>query len=156
MEIIIFIIPIAVVLFFVIQGLTKSKINNKNKRVFNSILGAILIAPVLYGVFIISLLYLFSFVKSQTFVQEKWMLATEEENGRYEMADDLINRKILIANDSIKVKEILGEPEYRNKLQNTWFYYLGFGGGIGFTDYELQVIFANNKVIEVKHIRIRD
>lgn len=72
------------------------------------------------------------------------------------MIDDLIDSKLLIGKDSSEVKEILGSPELKDKQQNFWQYYAGTGTGFGFTDHQLIVKFANNKVIRLEHIRQQD
>lgn len=154
MEPFIFIIPIGIVVYFVIYGLTEKRIENERRRIFNSILGAVLISPVLYFLFFVGLMLIMTIEGSRNFTREDWLSATEEENSKYQMADDLIETKLLLNKDSLEVKDIIGKTQSRDK--NTWKYYLGFGGGFGFVDHELEITYINSKVVNVKHIRIRD
>lgn len=158
MEPLIFIIPIAFVVYFIIYGLTETRIENKNRRVLNSILGAVLISPVLYFVFIVGILFLMSREGSREFNSKEWKSGKEVDAAmnKYQMIDDLIDEEILIGLDTIKVKEIIGAPDFRTKEQNSWSYNAGTGGGIGFVDHQLEISFKNNKVVKVKHIRIKD
>lgn len=158
MEPFIFIIPIAFVVYFVIYGLMKVRIENKNRRIFNSILGAVLISPVLYFVFVAGIIFIMSREGSREFVSTEWKFGNDVDAklNRYKMIDDLIDEEILIGKDSIKVKEIICSLDFRTNDKGSWRYNAGTGGGIGFVDHKLEISFKNNKVVNVKHIRIKD
>lgn len=91
---------------------------------------------------------------SRDFDQSKWLTNKEE---RFEMADDLINRKIINDQDSIHVKQLLGIPTFQDSLNLNWSYDMGLGGGgLGFLFHQLIITFDKNKAIKVEHIRIPD
>lgn len=116
--------------------------------------------PVLYllviQLFILALFY----TPSRDFNKKQWL--TDRES-RFEMADDILESKLLIDRDSNQVKEILGEPNrnietwQNNRDKLTWTYDMGMGvGGLGFLFHNLSVEFKNDKVINVTHIEIQD
>ncbi|MBK9718206.1 MAG: hypothetical protein IPO85_11970 [Saprospiraceae bacterium] len=91
---------------------------------------------------------------SRDFDQSKWLTNKED---RFEMADDLIKRKVLIDRDSSQIIQLLGIPLVRDSLNLNWIYDMGSGGGgLGFLFHQLRITFDKNKVIKVEHIRIPD
>ena len=72
------------------------------------------------------------------------------------MMDDLISRRLLSDKDSIEVKRILGNPDFRDHDNNFWQYYGGLSNGFGFVDHLLIVNFEDNKVSKLEHKRIKD
>ncbi len=149
---------IVLILAVVIFGILWSVFKNRKKRLLKSILLAVFISPVIYFLIISILIFNMTREKNRDFDSAVWRLNTKTEKGtdNYEMIDDLIDRELLIDKDSSEVKEKLGSPEIKDKKRNIWQYYAGTSSSFGFTDHQLIVKFANNKVIMLKHIRQQD
>lgn len=129
--------------------------------IFNSLIRNIVTWTCTFGLALITyigIIEIFMFTlsrePSRDFDQSKWMTNKEE---RFEMADDLINRKVLIDRDSSQIIQLLGIPLVRDSLNLNWIYDLGSGGGgFGFLFHQLRITFDKNKAIKVEHIRIPD
>ncbi|KAA0126052.1 hypothetical protein FY557_19415 [Chryseobacterium sp. SN22] len=146
------------ILTIFIFGIFLMVFKNRKKRFFKSILLAVFIAPVIYFLVVFILILSATGERSRDFDSVIWQANTRTENGtyNYEMVDDLINSRLLIDKDSLEVREILGSPELKDKEQKFWQYYEGTSTGFGFTDHQLIVKFADNKVIMLEHIRQQD
>jgi hypothetical protein len=79
------------------------------------------------------------------------------------MVDDILKSKMLYGNDTMAVKELLGEPDWRHDSVrhrqgvNIWEYDMGSGGaGLGFTFYYLNLRFRNDKVDSVYYFHFDD
>ncbi|WP_294266385.1 hypothetical protein [uncultured Chryseobacterium sp.] len=149
---------IILILAAVILGIFWLVLKNKKRRFLKSILLTGIISPVIYFLIISILIYSITKERSRDFDSVIWQLNKRTESGvdNYKMIDDLIDSRLLIGKDSSEVKEILGSPELKDKQQNFWQYYAGTGTGFGFTDHQLIVKFANNKVIMLEHIKQQD
>ena len=98
------------------------------------------------------LFYIFS-VPTKKFDTKVWRTET---NKRFQMADNIIDSKLLIEKDTNQIKQLLGEPTERDSLTN-WTYNMGQGGGgLGFLFHSLIVSFENEKVTRVVHAKIQD
>lgn len=62
-----------------------------------------------------------TYYPERDFDKKAW---SENEEKRYEYADDLVENQKLIGLSRTEIKEILGEPKYEN--ENSMTYYLGF------------------------------
>jgi phosphate/sulfate permease len=146
------------ILAIVIFGIFSMVFKNRKGRFFKSILLAVFVAPVIYFLLVFILILSTTGERSRDFDSVTWQANSKTESGtdNYEMVDDLINSRLLIDKDSLEVKEILGSPELKDKEQKFWQYYAGTSTGFGFTDHQLVVKFANNKVIMLEHIRQQD
>lgn len=129
------------------------KINKKRKAIlwFSTIASSLLI----YTMLITAFIFWLSYTPSINFDKSKWL--TDKE-GRFQMASDIINSKLLIGKDTNQVKLILGQPSWSSDTTRVWTYDMGFGGGgLGFLFHHLELkLDASNKVISVEHIEIRD
>ena len=96
--------------------------------------------------------YIFSETERK-FNNEDWF---NKIDSRFEMGDDIVKKKILIGKDSLDVKKILGEPNWRQEPKKEWIYDMSTGGGLGFQFHNLILQFNENKVISVFHKRIQD
>ncbi|WP_294287626.1 hypothetical protein [uncultured Chryseobacterium sp.] len=123
-----------------------------------SILLAGIISPVVYFLVVSILIINMTRERSRDFDSVVWQSNTKMEKGmnNYEMIDDLIDSKILIDKDSSEVKKNLGSPELKDEKRNVWQYDAGTSTGFGFTDHQLIIKFANNRVIMLEHIRQQD
>ena len=74
------------------------------------------------------------------------------------MADDIIKSKMLIGKDTNQVKQIIGEPPWRDETAKKWTYNMGCGGGgLGFLFHNLDLnLDKRGIVVSVEHIEIRD
>ncbi|KQS93690.1 hypothetical protein [Chryseobacterium sp. Leaf394] len=145
---------IAVFVFSISAVLLKKR---KKKFLISGIVTVVL-SPLIYFAFVFYLIFTMSREKSRDFDENEWKAATEAEGkySKYEMMDDLISRRLLSDKDSIEVKRILGNPEFRDHENNFWQYYGGLSNGFGFVDHLLIVNFEDNKVSKLEHKRIKD
>lgn len=146
------------ILTIVIFGIFLMVFKNRDKRFFKSILLAVFTAPVIYFLIVFVMILNTTREKSRDFDSAVWRSNTKTEEGtdNYQMIDDLIDRELLVDKDSSEVKDKLGNPELKDKKRNIWQYYTGTSSGFGFTDHQLIVKFAGNKVILLEHIRQQD
>jgi hypothetical protein len=65
---------------------------------------------------------------------------------------------MLIGKDTNQVKQILGEPAWRDETDKKWTYDMGCGGGgLGFLFHNLDLsLDKKGIVISLEHIEIRD
>jgi hypothetical protein len=94
-----------------------------------------------------------TYTPSRDFDTAQWL---KDKEGRYQMARDIIESKMLLGKDTSQVKQILGDAA-RGNSDSIFVYDMGFGGGgLGFMFHHLIVKFDNNKVVSVEHAKIRD
>lgn len=154
LEVFVINICIALLLYFPLRWTIKKLISNRLIGNIITWISALTIALIIY-IGIIEL-YIFSITReiSRDFDQSTWMTNQDE---RFEMADDLIKRKVLYEKDSTQVKLLIGNPNWQDSLNMKWTYDMGSGGGgLGFLFHMLEITFASTKVIKVEHIRIPD
>jgi hypothetical protein len=125
---------------------------NKIKPVYRRIIGvaAILLPIGLYGL----IFFTISHDRSYSFSTERW---NTKKNERWQMAESLVESKVLISKDSSQIKNLLGVPEQRNDSLHQWSYDMGQGGGgLGFRFHTLLVTYRNDKVIMAEQKYIDD
>ncbi|MGP1993876.1 hypothetical protein D9V96_018495 [Zobellia laminariae] len=151
-------VPITVILigiptFFILRWILKRFIKNKKTRNWTSILGTIIIAPILYiGLVMAFFSYLF-YEPQYDFEKERWFA---DKNSRFEMRDDLVNSGILNGKTKIEVIELIGNSESADST-DIWTYDLGTSGaGFGWQFNSLILTFENEKVSDVKKQEIVD
>jgi len=103
-------------------------------------------------------MYWMTYTPSKDFMQQEWLSNKDE---RFQMADDIIESKMLIGKDTSQVKLILGNVDWsknnwRTDSINTWTYDMGMGGGFGLMFNHLCVKFEKGTVISVEHIKMAD
>ena len=124
------------------------------KTIYGKLIATIVLALVLYLATVNIFFRILFHEPSKEFDKATWKADTVK---RYQMADNIINEKILISKDSSQVKELLGIPAWKNDSLQTWIYDMGMGGGgLGFLFHQLKVEFSDNKVIHVIHGKIMD
>jgi hypothetical protein len=153
-EVYIICIIISVPTFFFWRWLLRKLVKVGNTRQVLTWLATIIATPIIYS----GLIYLFilwiSYEPTKKFDSFLWQ---KDKESRYQMADNIVESKILINKDTIQLKEVLGEPAYRDSAAKRWSYNIGMGGGgLGFMFHELTITFNAKKVISVEHIKIRD
>src|SRR5687767_12244339 len=106
----------------------KKFIKDKHRRIILTWFATIALTPLMYLAFISVLIFSFSYVPDRDFDRKDWM---SDRISRHEMADDLIDNKMLIGKDTNYLKQLLDEPRLRT--DTTWSYDMGAGGGgLGF------------------------
>jgi len=158
MEVYFILLAIAIPVFFLCNWLLKRWIKKDSTRKIATWIATLVITPITYTGLIVIMIYWMTYTPSKDFKQEEWLINKDE---RFQMANDIIERKILIGKDTSQVKLILGAVDWSdNNWQpdsiNTWTYDMGMGGGLGFTFNHLYVKFEKDKVFSVEHIRIDD
>lgn len=134
--------------------LLKKFIKEEKKRIIATWITTFAMAPVIYDGLFILLVTLWFYTPNKNFDKLEWETNTD---NRFQMADDIIERKMLIDKDTSQIKLLLGEHGrgWTGNKPMTWTYDMGFGKGI-FVFHHLEVRFENNKVISVEHIVIQD
>ena len=152
-EVPIIILILAVPTFFILRWILKKFIKVKKTRNLVSLIGTIIIAPILYvGLIIAFFSYLFH-EPQYDFEKERWFA---EKNERYEMRDDLINSGILNGKTKIEIIELIGNSESADST-DIWTYALGTSGaGFGWQFNSLILTFENGIVSDVKKQEIVD
>lgn len=145
---------LSVPFFFVWKGVLKKYISHERKRMLATVVASIITSSILYAAFVWFVIYTISYEPQKDFNITTW--STDKE--RYQMADDLIERKVLVGKDSSEVKAMLGSPERRSdstnqvELRDSWTYDMGMGSfGFGVKFHTLIIKFHENKVSEVIH-----
>jgi hypothetical protein len=159
-EVYFILIIIAGTTFFFWRWLLRKIIKDGQKRKIFTWFATIIFTPIIYEGLIMLLLFGITYTPSRDFDKSQWL--TDKE-GRFQMASDIIDSKMLIAKDTNQVKQILGEPSlgsgsnWRQDTVNAWTYDMGNGGGgLGFMFHNLVVKFDKEQVINVEHVKIRD
>lgn len=137
------------------QWMLKKYIKTDKTRKITTWLATLIMMPIIYFGLIILLTFWMSYTPSKNFDKTQWLADKKE---RYQMADDIIESNMLIGKDTSLVKQILGEPLWRDETAKQCTYDMGSGGGgLGFLFHNL-VLNLDKKgiVISVKHIKIRD
>jgi len=150
---ILFFIFISTLFFW--KWIMKKYIKVDKTRKIATWLATLIVTPFIYFGLIILFIFLMSYTPSKNFDKTKWLTDKEE---RYQMVDDIIESKMLIGKDTNQVKQILGEPPWRDETAKKWTYDMGCGGGgLGFLFHNLDLnLDIKSIVISVEHIEIRD
>jgi hypothetical protein len=145
-------------IYFISKRIFKNKITNAKKRIFFSFLTTIILSSIIYVLAIVSIICLQPIEITKDFDETVWKSnnSVDSKMKNYEMIDDLIDKKLLIGKDTLKVKEMLGTPYANVKEINVWSYDAGTSTGFGFVDHYLNVYFKDGKVFEVMHERSKD
>jgi len=139
--------------FLFLNWVLKKYIKNQKNRKISTIIGTIILTPILfYGIIYLFLSYIF-YEPQYKFDKEKWF---NEKNERFEMRDDIVNSKILMKKTKKEVLAVIGEPT-KGDTTDIWSYSLGMGGGgVLFQFNDLVVTFKNDTVRKVEKIEIID
>ena len=145
----------AIPTIFFRKWLLKKFIRTERTRKLATWLTTILITPVIYAGLVAFLLF-GNFTPNKDFDKSEWI---KDNEGRFQMAHDIIKSKILIGKDTNQLKQIIGDPSWRENTAQIWTYDMGYGGGSGFDFlfHNLKITFnKKGKVISVEHLEIRD
>lgn len=148
-------IPIIIVIagiltFFICRWLLKKIIQTPRKRKVITWVTTVVFTPFLLTGIIALYFFCTSYYPNKTFDKTLWV---EKSQKRYELASDLIERKLLVGKTKKEVREILGDNGENLDKDNSWYYYLGYPPGQMFNlDPDVLCIeFKNDRVFSVKH-----
>lgn len=145
---------IAIPIFFFWRWLLKKIIKADRIRIIATWLTTLILTPLIYVALIGLFFSILIHEPSKDFDKSQWFADKEE---RYQMADDIINNKMLNGKDTTQLKQIIGDPTSRGDSTQKWTYDLGMGGGgLGFMFHYLIISFDKDRVVSVEHKRIRD
>jgi len=145
---------IAIPTFLFWRWLLKKYITVDRTRKIATWSATIIGTPIIYVGLIMLFMLGMSYTPSRDFDKSQWL--TDRE-GRFQMAGDIVSSKMLISKDTTEVKQILGDPTWRQPTIATWTYDIGMGGGgLGFMFHNLVIKFDKGKVVAVIHGKIRD
>ena len=154
-EVYFILLVIAIPTFLFWKWLLKKYIIVVKTRIIAIWSATFILTPIIYVGLILLFMFVLTYTPNINFNQSQWM--TDKE-GRFEMASDIINSKMLIGKDTSQVKQILGEPTWSDDTTKVWTYDMGFGGSAFsslFHNLNLQLD-NKGKVISVEHTKIRD
>ncbi len=137
---------IGFITFFFWRWLFKKLIKNTRNRKMAIWASTIIGTPIIYTSIILLFIAALFYYPEYKFDPEKWKNSPEK---RYELTDDLINRKLLIGKSKNEVAKLLGIPlDFKS---NVWVYVLGFVPALFNIDPDiLEISFKNGRVIGVK------
>jgi hypothetical protein len=144
-EVYFFLIIISLPIFFFWKWLFKKLIPAFRTRIILTWITTIIITPIIYvGIVFLVFSIIESYPKND-FDRKQWL---SDKDERYELTDDIINRRLLIGKSKDQVLEILGDEN--NSNTDNWGYYIGFKPEIGNIDpNSLHIDFKNNRAINV-------
>ncbi|MCB2377505.1 hypothetical protein LGH70_07925 [Hymenobacter sp. BT635] len=127
-------------------------ISNPSKRKVFIWIATLVTTPVAWAAVMAVFIWAILHEPSSDFDKTEWKKA---KVNQYEMADDLIESNRCIGQDTAQLKQLIGEPTWRDTKANRWVYHIGSGGGgLGFLHHNLLVTFKNNRVLSVVHERL--
>lgn len=160
MDAFVIILFLSIISYIIFYTYLKKRIKNRYYRIFIGISLSCFIGIILYVLSVSIIIYALTKENHRKFERENWILVGEDMDkrlSRFEMINDLIESKILIKQDTLEIKQILGEPNWRDKEKNKWIYEAGTGGGFGFVDHYLDIYYdASHKAVKFEHREIRD
>jgi hypothetical protein len=159
-ENLIFHLFIAIPTFFVLRWLLSRFIKQKTIKLITAFMATIVLTPFLYLMGVSIFFSLLFQEPSRKFDQNAWLA---NKTKRYQMAEDMINRKLLIGKDTNQVKNMLGHStktsQYKRRTDTLteYTYDLGMGGGgLGFQLNYLTIKFNKGLVISVEQQTVSD
>jgi predicted histidine transporter YuiF (NhaC family) len=149
-EVYFILILLGIPVYLLFKKIFTKQIEKKSKLNLAIWASTLIFTPIIYVGIVLFIIYIYTREPARSFNQAKW---AQNKEARFEMGDDIVKSDLLINLDSIQVKFILGEPNWRYDSTQTWTYEMGWGGGFGFLLHQLSVTFKNNKVEKVRHDR---
>jgi hypothetical protein len=141
---------LAIPTFFLVR-LTFKKINPTWNRLRNPFiwLTTFFLTLVIYVGLFLTWICIETYYPERDFDKEAW---TENEEKKYENANNLVDNQKLIGLTKTEIKEKLGEPNYEN--ENSMTYYLGFSPRhfFGIDPDWLEIMFDQDKAKEISII----
>jgi hypothetical protein len=155
MEVFVILLFISIPTYIFFYMLFRNRITDKIKRNLSIWVSTIILTLLIYvGIFAAFIYFLLRQPPNKAFDQSKWII---EKNERFLMGDDLVKSKILNEKDTIQIKQILGQPTWKDSLNTSWTYDMGSNGsGFGLLFHSLSVKFENNKAVKIEHFQVQD
>lgn len=149
----IYFIILTIPTFLILNWVLKKYIKNQKNRKISTIIGTIILTPILfYGIIYLFLSFIF-YEPQYKFDKEKWF---NEKHQRFEMRDDIVKREIFLNKSKKGVLNFIGEPTLGDTT-DIWIYELGMGGGgVVFQFNQLIVTFKNDTVRKVEKLEVID
>jgi hypothetical protein len=150
---------IALPTYFAWQRLFKKLLPDDGPRKIISWTATLIVTPCIYAGLVVLLMFGMTYTPGRNFNRGQWL---RDEPSRFRMGGAIVKRKILVGRDTSGVKQLLGDPIWRNstpnhEMENSWVYDMGMGGGgLGFLFHSLVIRFENNKVVHVEHRKRQD
>ncbi|MGI4804796.1 MAG: hypothetical protein ACRYFL_08510 [Janthinobacterium lividum] len=145
---------IAVPTFFFFKWVFKKIIKHEHTRKIATWLTTLLLVPVIYEVAIAMFFMALFYEPKRDFDSTKSITSKVD---RYQMANSIIDSKILIRKDTNQVKQISGKPTLQDDFIKEWIYDMGMGGGgLGFLFHNLIFKFNSYRVTAVLHQEVKD
>jgi hypothetical protein len=133
-------------IFFIWQWLFKKFIKVDQTRKITTWVVTICSTPIIYVGLIMLFLFSVSYHPSYEFDKERWAANKEK---RYQLSEHIIESKMLIGKTKAEVKQILGDADHSDDLNN-WDYHLGFRPALFSIDIDiLDIEFKEGKVVKV-------
>ncbi len=147
------ILIIGIPTYFLLHWILKKFIIDSRTLKVSSIIGTLILAPILYFGFIFLFVSYLLYEPQYDFDKEKWFA---DKNTRYEMRDDLVDSGILNGKTKREIIELIGKSESADST-DIWTYNLGMSGaGLGWQFNRLELTFEDGKISDVKKIEIVD
>lgn len=150
-------LQIFLIIVFVLTGVF---IKTIDERKWLTLLLTIIATPIIYFYLFYPLLNIFSsYHHEKHFDTEQW---TEKPGLRYEMANDMVEKKLLEGKSKVEIKALLGGSEWlswnealQTNSENKWNYNLGFKpGAFNHMQECIELVFNKDQVKLVRHYQI--
>lgn len=146
-EVYIILLILGVPVFFLWRWLLSKFIKGQRIRTAMTWIITSITTPVLYVGIVMLLIFGVSYHPSYSFDKEKWFA---NKRKRYELSEDIIERKMLLGKTKSEVRQLLGDEGNSNESDH-WFYQLGLRPGLFNIDPDvLDIEFSNGKVSSVQ------
>lgn len=151
-------LPLALGLLFLLiyypcrWAVNRFETTERRRKIASWLVPAVLV-PIIYVGLILFMFEWMGHIPSRDFDKASW---SSDKMARFEMADDLLESRLLIGKDSSQLKEILGDPWVR-RSSGEWVYDMGWGGGgFGFLWHHLNIQFKESRVLTAEYTTIQD
>lgn len=152
--------PVFIILLIVVFLLVWLFTNTIDKRKWLSFLISLALTPVVYYYILYPLINIFSsYHHEKYFVSEDWK---EKPAYRYEMSNEITNKKLFLGKTKEEVKALLGKSEWygwddsiKANSPEKWNYNMGFKpGAFNMTQECLELVFKNNTVASITQYQL--
>ncbi len=120
-EVPIIILIVIIPTFLILRWISLRFFKKKKTSSWTSIVGTIIIAPILYFKLVFTVSGYLFYEPQYDFNREKWFA---DKHSRFEMRDDIVISGILNGKSKSEVIELIGKPEPNNSTE-LWKYNLG-------------------------------
>lgn len=152
--------PVFIILLIVVFLLVWLFTNTIDKRKWLSFLISLALTPIVYYYILYPLINIFSsYHHEKYFVSEDWK---DKPAYRYEMSNEITNKKLFLGKTKEEVKALLGKSEWygwddsiKANSPEKWNYNMGFKpGAFNMTQECLELVFKNNTVASITQYQL--